>query len=254
MLAWCVSYSKTLAGATPPSSANNLVFASSEYLPHYGAALPKQGAVIEIVRRAFATQGRQIDVAFMPFARALYDTQHGEYAGVIAIWHTEARAQHFLYSAPIYTNNIVLFKRVGDYETQTSLIDILNSTGTLGLVTGYANNPLLQNSTLNKVSVATDEQIFSMLALQRVDLVPADVQNGLHLIAQLPTSLQQRQLTYISPPIERRPMHLALPKSRPESVQLLAEFNHGLAQLKETGELARIMAELLPASASNLQP
>ncbi|CAM5213914.1 substrate-binding periplasmic protein [Alishewanella longhuensis] len=235
-------------------SANRLVFASSEYLPHYGTDLPKQGAVVEIVRRAFALRQLQIEVAFMPFARALYDTQQGQFAGIIAIWHTEERAENFLYSDPIYANQMVLFKRAGEFQYFNNLDALLNSEGTLGLVTGYAQNALLANSRFNKVSVATDEQIFSMLALRRVDLVPADLQNGLYLISKLPATQRKVQLDWITPALEHKPMHLAFPKNRPESLLLQQEFNLGLQALTASGELSQILAELLPEPVSSPLP
>jgi len=245
------------ASATPAKGAvdiasHRLIFASSEYLPHYGTDLPKQGAVVEIIRRAFALRQVQIEVAFMPFARALYDTQQGQYAGIIAIWHTEERAQHLLFSDPIYPNQIVLFKRAGELAQFDNLVDLLNTEGTLGLVTGYAQNSLLQNSRLNKVSVATDEQIFKMLALKRVDLVPADLQNGLQLIAQLPPSLQKTPLDWVQPALEFKPMHLAFPINRPESELLKQQFNLGLQALRASGELEQILTELLPEPDSRL--
>lgn len=244
----------TVTASVPPVNIapHRLVFASSEYLPHYGTDLPKQGAVVEIIRRAFALRQLQIEVAFMPFARALYDTQQGQYAGIIAIWHTEERAKHLLFSDPIYPNQIVLFKRVGEFANATNLAEILNGEGTLGLVTGYAQDSLLQNSRLHKVSVATDEQIFKMLALERVDLVSADLQNGLQLIAQLPPTLQKTQLDWVQQALELKPMHLAFPINRPESELLQQQFNLGLQALRASGELEQILTELLPEPDSSL--
>lgn len=224
-----------------------LIFASSEYLPHYGSELPKQGAVVEIVRRAMALRQLDIEVAFMPFARALYDTQQGQFAGVIAIWRTAEREQHFLFSNPIYANQIVLFKRAGEFEHLTHLTDVLNSEGTLGLVTGYAQNELLVKSRMRKVSVATDKQIFSMLALRRVDLVAADLQNGVHLINSLPPVLRKTPLVWLTPALESKPMYLAFPKNRPDSVFLKQQFDLGLQALIDSGEFAQILSELLPA-------
>lgn len=238
------------AHATEPTNPlpARLIFASSEYQPHYGTDLPKQGAVIEIVRRAFASQGIHIEIAFMPFARALHDTQHGQYAGVIAIWHTAERTKHLLFSEPIYANKIVLFKRVGEFEQYNSIEEIPPEQATLGMVTGYAQHAILQNSPLNKVSVATDEQIFRMLTLSRVDLVPADLHNGLHILKQLQASETNTDITWLEEAIESKNMHLALPRNRPESAYLLTKFNQGLQVLHASGELQSIMHELLPAS------
>lgn len=226
-----------------------LIFASSEYQPHYGTDLPKQGAVIEIVRRAFAAQDIQIEIAFMPFARALHDTQHGQYAGVIAIWHTAERTEQLLFSEPIYANKIVLFKRAGEFEQYSHIEEVPPKQATLGMVTGYAQHPTLQNIPLNKVSVATDEQVFRMLTLARVDLVPADLHNGLHILKQLQPSETTPDITWFTDEIELKNMHLALPRNRPESAYLLAQFNLGLQALHASGELQHIMQELLPATA-----
>ncbi|GGW70243.1 substrate-binding periplasmic protein [Alishewanella tabrizica] len=232
-------------------SPQRLIFASSEYLPHYGTDLPKQGAMVEIIRRAFALQDVQIEIAFMPFARALHDTQQGQYAGLIAVWHTPERAAHFLYSEPIYANEIVLFKRANTFNHISDIAELLRSEGTLGLVTGYAQHPKLLQSNLEKVSVATDAQVFQMLVRERVDVVPADLQNGLYLIAKLPAELSSTSLDWLLPAIELKPMHLAFPKSRPESAQLHQQFNVGLRALQQSGELEQILAELLPHPAAH---
>lgn len=222
-----------------------IILASSDYVPHYGMELSRQGAVSEIVRRAFAYEGVDIEIAFMPFARALHDTQQGLYDGILAIWHTAEREQHLLYSDAIYANQIVLFKRANASKLSDDLTLALQSGSTLGMVTGYAQSPLLLNSSLAKVSVATDEQVFRMLALARVDLVPADLQNGLYLLGQLPNPLRKVHIDWISQPLEQRPMHLAFPKQKAGSAELLAQFNRGLRQLRDTGELDQILAELL---------
>lgn len=82
--------------------AERIVLVSSNYHPHYAEDLPQQGAVTEIVRQAFALQGIQIDVVFMPFGRAIYESKQGNYTGLIAAWYDDERVEHFLYSQPMY--------------------------------------------------------------------------------------------------------------------------------------------------------
>ncbi|MCB5225289.1 transporter substrate-binding domain-containing protein [Alishewanella sp. 16-MA] len=229
-----------------PLTHNPIIFASSEYPPHYGTDLVKQGVVIEIVRRAFAKQQLNIDVAFMPFARAMHDTKQGLYSGVIAIWYTEARTEKWLYSEPIYANHIVLFKRKADFRVKQNLDTLLAGNGTLGFVTGYLQQPLLQQSNLSKVSVASEEQLFKMLAMQRVDFVPADLQSGLYFISRLPVELRQSAIDWLEPALEIHPMHLAFPKHHPNSEYLKQQFDLGLQALKDSGEFAELLHQLLP--------
>lgn len=244
-----LSHSALAKAAIPDTVVSNttFIFASSEYPPHYGPLLPQQGVVIDIVRRAFAKRNIRIEVAFMPFARALHDTQQGQYSGIIAIWHTAERTKHFWFSDCIYANRIVLFKRANEFNETSNLSELLDGQGTLGLVTGYAQAELLQNSRFNKVSVATDGQVFSMLALKRVDLVPADLQNGLYHISKLPAEQKKVPLDWLAPTLEHKPMYLAFPKIRPDSLFLQQEFNLGLQALTDSGELTQILTTM-PAS------
>lgn len=241
-LAWLSLYTRNIEAEVN----QRIVLASSDYVPHYGAELLRQGAVSEIVRRAFVMEGIDIEIAFMPFARALHDTKLGLYDGILAIWYTEERAKQLLYSDAIYSNQIVLFKRASELRLPDDLTRILESNSTVGLVTGYAQITSLLNSRLSKVSVATDEQVFRMLALKRVDLVPADLQNGLFLLQQLPEPMQQIPINWVSEPLEEKPMYLAFPRQKAGSEELQQRFNRGLQQLRQSGELEQILAELLP--------
>jgi polar amino acid transport system substrate-binding protein len=240
VLVCCVSFK--------PLQAEMLQLASSNYYPHYAADLPQQGAVTEIVRQAFSLQGIEIDIAFMPFARAYYESQQANYIGLIAAWYEDERAQHFYYSQPLYANQIVFFKRKADNISYQNYDDLARQRMRLGLVQGYLQPNGLLQSQPNLVRVAFDEQAFSMLAKGRVDLVPADKLNGLYLIAEkLPE--YAGQLDWLTPALEQRPMYLLLSKKDPRSEQLIARFNSGLAELRRSGQYQQILDTLLPSPA-----
>ena len=230
-----------------PLEAERLVLASSNYHPHYAEDLPQQGVVTEIVRQAFALQGIDIEVVFMPFGRALYETRQGSFTGLIAAWYDEERVEHFLYSQPMYANQIVLFKRRSMPLSFRNYQQLAEKRLRLGVVQGYAQPEGLLQARLNTIAVASDEQVFRMLALGRVDLVPADKHNGLYLLRhQLPEYASQ--LEYIEPALEQRPMYLVLSKQDPRSEQLMERFNRGLLELQASNQYRAIIRSLLPAT------
>lgn len=219
--------------------------ASSNYYPHYGEQLAQQGATIEIIRQAFALQGVQLEIEFLPFARALYESQQGNYSGLVAAWYSEQRTAHFYYSQPLYANQIVLFKRKADNISYRDFQDLAGQHRRLGVVQGYEQPTGLLESGIKTIRVATDEQALAMLALQRVDLVPADLLNGMYLLEnQLPQ--HQQQIDWLSPVLEQRPMYLILSKHDPENLQRIERFNLGLQQLQASGQYQQIIDSLLP--------
>ncbi|SEA97787.1 substrate-binding periplasmic protein [Alkalimonas amylolytica] len=227
--------------------AERIVLASSNYHPHYAADLPQQGVVTEIIRQAFALQGIQIDVEFMPFGRALHQAKMGHYAGLIAAWYDEDRVEHFLYSQPMYANHIVLFKRKAMPLEFRNYQQLADARYRLGVVQGYAQPEGLLRARLNTIAVASDEQAFRMLALERVDLVPADKLNGLYLLQTLLPEYAD-DIEYMEPVLEQRPMYLVLSKQDPRSEELMERFNRGLQQLQASNQYRTILHSLLPAT------
>ena len=227
--------------------AERIVLASSNYHPHYGADLPQQGVVTEIIRQAFALQGIQIEVEFMPFGRALHEAKVANYVGLIAAWYSEDRVENFLYSQPMYANQIVLFKRRSMPLEFRNFQQLADARYRLGVVQGYAQPAGLVHARLNTVAVASDEQAFRMLALERVDLVPADKLNGLYLLQTLLPE-HAANIEYIEPVLDQRPMYLILSKQDPRSEELMERFNRGLQQLQASNQYRTILQSLLPAT------
>ena len=238
-----------LTALLPAAQAERLKLASSNYYPHYAEDLPQQGAVTEIVRQVFLLQGIEIDVEFMPFARAYRESQQANYIGLVAAWYDDERAEHFYYSQPLYANQIVFFKRKDMAVNYRDYADLAQQKLRMAVVQGYLHLPGLLESGITTVQVATDEQAFQMLARGRVDLVPADKLNGLYLVDEkLPQ--YAGQLDWMTPALEQRPMYLLLSKKDPRSEALIQRFNTGLQQLRQSGQYQQIIDNLLSSTDS----
>lgn len=222
-----------------------ILLVSSDYYPHYAHDLVNQGPVSEIVRQAFLARGISITIDFLPFARAYRESLNAHYVALVGGWYSQERAEYFYYSQPLYSNEIVFFKRQNNEIQTTDYQELINKQLTLGLVQGYIQPKGLQESEFTYINVAHDEQAFKMLALGRVDLVPADRLNGLYLIEQrLPEYINE--IDYLMPALELRPMYLLFSKKDPTSKLLMKEFNSGLAELKRSGEYKKILQALFP--------
>lgn len=226
------------------SRAEPLRLVSSDYPPYFAAELPQQGPISEIIRQSFALQGEQITIDYMPFARAYREIHQGKFLGLIAAWYNEERANHFLYSLPIYNNDIVFFKRKNQPIKFQQFTDLQGFR--LALVQGYLQPAGLLEASIETNTVVTDEQAFQMLVRGRVDLVPADKLTGLFLINnRMPTYAEQ--VEWIPPTIETQPLYLLLSKQHPAAEQLMQKFNAGLLTLQQTGHYQQILSTLPPA-------
>lgn len=239
----------TLFSSPLPAQTDTVLLSSSNYYPHYAADLPQQGAVSEIIRQAFLLQDINTEIDFMPFARAYREAQQANYIGLVAGWYNDKRAEHFYYSQPLYANQIVFFKRKDTTVHYTDYANLTQKNLRMALVQGYLDLPGLPESGITTIQVATDEQAFQMLARNRVDLVPADILNGLYLIDEK-FPQYAGHLDWMMPALEHRPMYLLLSKKDPRSEALMQRFNKGLQQLRQSGRYQQIIDHLLPAADS----
>ncbi len=90
------------------ASANDRVvqLASTEYPPYYSETMEGKGFITQIIATAFAESGYEIEVTFLPWARAMESTKAGRYDGLFTVWYREDRTEFFAYSDPLPPNKI----------------------------------------------------------------------------------------------------------------------------------------------------
>ena len=75
---------------------------TGENEPYTGPSLPSGGPLTDIVRRAFAESGYDVDIAFLPWKRGYTATLNGEYLGTFPYVRNAEREKEFLFSEPFY--------------------------------------------------------------------------------------------------------------------------------------------------------
>ncbi|MBV8658384.1 MAG: transporter substrate-binding domain-containing protein [Burkholderiales bacterium] len=225
----------------PPACAADVIqLTSTEYPPYMSAALPADGVITAIAVEAFKRGGYTAHVSFLPWARALNDGKEGAVDGIVGIWHSKEREQWFIYSNPMPSNQIGLYKRSDSPIAYKALADL--KPYTIGTVRGYANPPAFDDAKLRTAEVGDDESNLRKLGAGRIDLVLIDKGVAQHLIN---TKVQEfkGKLSWIDPPIDKLPMYVVISKKAADKEKKLAAFNQGLQSMEKDGTLAKLVSQ-----------
>jgi polar amino acid transport system substrate-binding protein len=219
--------------------AETLTAVGDPWPPFLDPSQAKQGVATEIAKAAFATQGYDFELKFMPWQRAIDGVSHGEFDMLIGTWKTPERENFLAFSEPYAVNDLKFIKRKGD---SFEFVDLNSLTGKkVGVVRGYGySEAFLQASNFKREETPTLISNLLKLVNQRIDLTLED-----ELVARNIISKEQPQLLeaieFVSPPISSNALHVSSGLKNPKHAAIIAAFNQGLATIKENGQLAEIL-------------
>ena len=218
-----------------------LQLASTDYPPYFSSALPEGGTLTALTRAAFKAAGYDITLVFLPWARLMLEVERGKYDGVVAVWY-KADREHFLaLSAPVVDTHVGFYGRASLPLDVGSLQNL--RTRSIGTVRGYANPTAFDAAGLKTEEVVNDLSNLRKLDKGRLDLVLIDKALAQYLVSQeWPTG--NANLMWREPGLQTMPLHIGIARSRPNHASLLNDFNRGLAEIRRTGEYARILKRL----------
>jgi polar amino acid transport system substrate-binding protein len=219
----------------------HLIFATCEFPPYYGAQLPQQGPISEIISEAFKLVGYTAEIRFLPWARALDLGRQGVVDGLTGIWYSKEREQWFLFSNPLPGNEIILLKRKGDPPERFTNLEALKGF-TIGTVRGYVNPEGFDAAGLKVEAVTEDVQNLLKLRSHHLDLVLIDKGVARWLIHQ---KMDQASDLFeeLTPALVSNSQYLAISKTTKDAKQLVDAFNQGLTLLTKQGSLKRILSK-----------
>ncbi len=229
--------------ATPhPSSTNvkEIVLVACEYSPYYSEHLENYGGISEIIVEAYKRVGYTVKIQFLPFARALNETQEGQVDGIIGVWYRPEREQWFVFSQPIPPpNQIGFYKRKQDKITFTKFEDL--KPYVIGTIIGFVNPPEFEKATyLKREEVVTDAQNLQKLFYKRIDLALIDKGLADYIIrTQFPE--YREALEWLEPAVKEEPNFLGISKKTPDYLIKLEAFNRGLAVITKEGLVGKIL-------------
>lgn len=209
-----------------------------DYPPYYSQDLQNDGPISEIIALAYKKQGYKVSTEQLPWARALEWTKEGKYDGIYTAWYREDRKEHFAFSSPLPANEIVLFKHKNTQVNFKSYADL--KPYLIGIVRGYANPPGFDDAGLKTAAVTSDKQNLLKLSDSRIDLALVDKATGNHIIRTKIPAMQEK-LDWVSPPLKVDPQYIMFSRKAPNFETKLNDFNAGLKQITDSGELQEIL-------------
>lgn len=216
--------------------------ATLEYPPYSSTSLPGGGSIVELTKQAFATQGYEPQIDFLPWARVLVEMRNHNYQGALPLWPHEIIDQSLIASRPLLYSQLGLFTRKRDPVTFHSLADLRGYR--VGTVRGYGYPRSILNSGIVVEEAVDDISNLRKLAAKRFDLVLLEHLVGEHLIAgdrQL-----QGKLIWQEPALERMPLMVGFAPALAGQPDWAAIYERGLRELLNSGEYTRILKRYAP--------
>lgn len=216
---------------------NTLRLATLEYPPYSSQQLPAGGSIVELTRRAFAVQGHNVQIDFLPWARVRAALRQGQYQGALALWPREIKEEQLIASRPLFYSELGLFVRSGDPLQQAELHQLAGRR--LGLVRGYGYPQHILDAGMILEEAVDDISNLRKLQARRFDLVLLERRVGEHLINQDPQL--RGQLVWQGLVLERIPLlvgFVAPGSGQPDWIDI---YEHGLRMLHANGEYMEIL-------------
>lgn len=228
------------------ATAETVRLTNGEWPPYLGEQLPHKGVASRIITEAFALQGITVEWEFHPWARSLQMAERGQRDGTAAWLYTREREAIFYISDPLIESGHHLFHRKDLAFDWLHFSDLhgRHFAGTRGYDYGEAFEQAEALGQLRVNRVTSDETGFRQLLAGRVELFPIDKVVGFDMLFQKFTAAERAQLSVHPKPLRSEHLHLLMSRAVPGNGELMARFNLGLAQLRESGKISQYRLEI----------
>lgn len=227
----------------------SVTIAYTEYSPYFGAELPEQGPVMQIIKEALRLVDIELKTEQLPWARAYEWTKRGLYDGLCCAWVRQQRLKYFHYSKALPDTRVALFKLKQRDLAYRKISDLKGQR--IGIVRGFAKPQSLSAAGIELFASDSDIQNFKKLLAERIEFVLADSATA---NITLQNFAQQRHLIEeLSPALQQESQHLVFPKRKKNAEALMQSFNQGLKKLKHSGRYQQILIQhnFIPAESSS---
>lgn len=210
-----------------------------DWKPYAGEELEKFGFGSQVLIAAFKRVGYNVTFNFMPWVRALKDTEIGKYDAVCYGYHSDSRSKIYALSNPFIESSLVFYKHKDSNISYRSLQDL--KPYRIGLVRGYVNTEQFDAADyLIKEEVSNETLNLKKLLNKRVDLILIDKFVAQYLINTV-FYKNKPDFELISPPLKIHPLYVMFSKQVKNYDQKLKDFNNGLEQIIADGTRSKIM-------------
>lgn len=223
----------TLVSAQPTPNNGIVIAVDSGNAPFmYEKDGQAAGLYPDLLQEAFKRMGTTVSIKAYPWKRALALSERGE-VGVGGIYKNDARLKIYDYSAPLFSEKILIYVKKGNGFEYKSVDDLKGKT--IGVLSGWSYGDAFDQAKTQgsfKVEEVTNDNVnFEKLTLGRVDAVLA-----IELTAQQIISAKNYdgQVEALSTPLTISDTYLVFAKSAQQTA-LLEKFNSVLKAMQEDG-------------------
>ncbi|CDF81857.1 amino acid ABC transporter periplasmic amino acid-binding protein [Pseudomonas knackmussii B13] len=217
---------------------------SDRWPPYTDAKMPGGGLAVHLVSSVLTRAGYSIEYSEVPWPRALYGVQNGEYDVLVDAWYNTEREKYGHYSQPYLVNNLRLIKRKGAPIAYERLADLYPYR--FAVVRGYAYSPAFNDDKrLRKVPVLNFANAAMMVAAGRVELT---LEDELTASYQLDHELRdiRDKLEFVPRPLSENPLYILVSRKNPDHAKIVEDFNRELAKMRADGSYDAFMNVHLP--------
>lgn len=221
--------------------------------PYIGPELEKNGPVAEIIRQALKLEGYNLELVFMPWARAMAESEKASDGidGCMPKYYDEEVVSKFEFSDPFFESQVGFIGNkknnkeinyIYDKDDLNKTYDKLNNLS-FGIVRGYFNEEKFdKRNDLKKIDVTTDEMNMNNLINKRVDLIFIDkfVFNYL-LRKNFKLNISPADFTMLNPPIKVHKLYIIFSKKAHDYKEKVKSFNLGMKKLKKLKRFEKIL-------------
>lgn len=230
--------------------ADNIVLAADPWMPYNGEPQSgKPGYCIEIAKTVFEKAGHKVDYQVMPYSRAIQGARTGSVVGVVGA--TESDVPDFVFPEnELGISNTGFYVKKGDNWKYSGVSSLRNKK--IGVIMDYTYGDEVfdqyisesEKSKSSNVYVSTGdnplERLIQMLSAGRLDIVIEDklvMQYNLNLAKKQSTIIQASDLSSLSK------VYIAFPPNNPKSKEYARILSDGIAEMRKSGELKKILAK-----------
>jgi len=205
-----------------------------------------RGLLPTLAREAFESLGIEvIEMPERPWKRLLIQLEAGKFDVLLGAYRTDARAAKFLYSTPVYNDEVAVFVAAGKEFELTGPEDLIGRKGVRPFGGSYGQAfDAFSDAYLDMSAIGHDgdaDDLFRILLAGKADYGVLGRFDGQHDMIRLGL---QNEVTQLPAILTVNPVHFLFSKNSP-CAALLPRFNAQLSMLLETGRADEVLADLV---------
>lgn len=224
--------------------ANNVTLAVEDSWPPY-ATEEGLGYSHQIVEEAFKSQGYNVDLQVVPYARALHLTKNGEVDGAFNVTRqTSTEAIYHFGQEPLLVATASFYTLSEDNIEANDLNSIPDSYN-IGIINGYEYGDIFEENhkRFNVIAIRTQKQILEMMKRKRIDGFIMFDEIAKYTMEKHGFNSQDFKPIFVN---HTSDIYVAFNKELPNKAELSSTLDKGIRTLKESGRYEQIFEQKIP--------